>query len=76
MTKDDLLKQFEESLPTMWERTETTELTGGIVNHRTLANRMCLGTGPEGTFKIGRKVIITRGPFIEWFAAQLEPNGK
>ena len=53
---------------------QTTELTGGIVNARTLANKMSQGQGPLGTYMMGRKRIITRENFLKWLGPQIKPN--
>jgi len=74
LPKDQLIDELREELPPIWERPRTTQLTGGVVNSRTLANRMSQSEGPSGTFKMGRKVIIAREPFLEWFSQLIKPN--
>ncbi|GBC62957.1 hypothetical protein DENIS_3942 [Desulfonema ishimotonii] len=71
MTKSDLIEKLRLELPAMWERIRTDELTGGVCRSRTLANKMSLGEGPGGTFRAGKKVIITREPFLDWFEERI-----
>lgn len=71
---DDLIEQLREELPLMWVRPRTTELTGGVVNHRTLANAMSRGEGPEGTFMRRKQRIIVREPFLSWLRPQIQPQ--
>lgn len=73
---EDLREKLVKTLPEFWERSRTTRLTEGIVNARTLANRMANGTGPSGAYRAGRKVIMTRDAFIDWLMARVEPAGK
>ena len=73
MTRKDLIEKLRAELPPMWDRKNTTELTGGLVNHRTLANLMSLGKGPKGTIRMGhKKVGIIRDPFLDWFDERFE----
>lgn len=37
-------------------REEVSKLSGGIVNPKTLANLDCIGQGPAGAIRVGRKV--------------------
>lgn len=71
---DELIEQLREELPLMWPRPRTTELTGGVVNHRSLANAMSRGEGPKGTFMRKRQRIIVRDAFLSWLRPQLRPN--
>lgn len=73
MTKETLIEQLRETLPVVWDRKNTTQLTGGLVHHRTLANLMSLDKGPKGTFRMGhKKVGVTREAFLEWLEPQLD----
>lgn len=71
---DELIEQLRQELPLMWVRPRTTELTGGVVNHRTLANAMSRGEGPEGTFMRKKQRIIVREPFLSWLRPQIRPQ--
>jgi hypothetical protein len=72
--QSQLIDQLREELPPIWDRVKTTQLTGGVVNARTLANLMCRGEGPSGTYAMGRKRIITRESFLEWLRPRIKPN--
>ena len=75
MQKSELIENFRQTLPVAWDRKNTTELTGGIVNHRTLANLMSMGQGPKDTFRQGhKKVIITKDAFLVWLEDRIERN--
>ncbi len=77
MTKNTLIEQLRKTLPVVWDRKNTTELTGGLVNHRTLANQMSLGKGPKGTFRMGhKKVGITKDAFLDWLEGKIEFDEK
>lgn len=75
MTRRDLIEKLRAELPPMWDRKNTSKLTGGFVHHRTLANLMSQGKGPRGTFRMGyKKVGILRDPFLDWLEEHLELN--
>ena len=69
---EKLIEQLRRELPPLWDRKNTTKLTGGAVHHRHLANLMSLGQGPGGAIHIGRnKVVIARDPFLEWLRSRM-----
>ena len=51
--------------PDVIPRTSVTELSGGLINSRTLANGMCLGDGPPYVRWNGR-VAFNKSSFIDW----------
>ena len=57
-------------------RDAVQELTGGLVNPRTLSNHDSAGTGPKGLFYIGRRVAYPTEAFCDWLAnrVRLEPE--
>lgn len=70
-----LIEQLRQTLPPIWDRKNTGELTGGAVHPRTLTNQMSRGEGPGGTYRIGgKKVIIEREAFLEWLATRIKRN--
>jgi len=73
MLTSDLIETLRRELPPTFARTEVSALTGKVVHSRTLANLMSLGQGPEGTFRLGRKVILAREPFLAWLSKKLSP---
>ncbi|UTF49405.1 hypothetical protein NLA06_12645 [Desulfomicrobium sp. ZS1] len=74
--KEDLKRELLAALPAVFVRQQVKELTGGMIDGRTLANRDSDGTGPGGKVKMGKtKVGYLREPFIDWFLNRLEIQG-
>jgi hypothetical protein len=48
------------------------KFSGGILNARTLANADCLGTGPKGRVRVGRKVAYPVDSLINWMKSKQE----
>ncbi len=72
MNKEELLLRLRDGLPVIWERVKTDKLTGGAVRSATLANLMCNGDIPEGSFRVGRKVCFERDGFLKWLGEKIE----
>lgn len=73
VTKEELKKQLLAIMPPVFVRQQALELTGGMIDGRTLANLDSAGTGPEGRVKMGKgKVGYMREPFVDWFLGRLE----
>jgi hypothetical protein len=51
-------------------RTEVKKFSGGIVAPGTLANADCLGEGPEGAFRVGKKVVYPVASLIAWLESR------
>lgn len=47
-------------------RTESPVFTGGAISEKYLANLDSQGLGPEGRFRIGRKVVYPTNEFVKW----------
>jgi hypothetical protein len=47
-------------------RTEIKAFTGGTVSEKYMANLDSQGAGPNGRFKIGRKVAYPVNELVEW----------
>lgn len=76
MGKDDLRKQLLEIMPPVFVRQQVRELTGGMIDGRTLANLDSKGEGPDGKVKMGKtKAGYLREPFVDWFLNRLEIQG-
>ena len=58
--------------PEVFTRKKAEQLTGGGIDARTLANLDCMQQGPPGRFKIGRKTMYLREPFLEWLRGRIE----
>ena len=77
---EENMNGFEElynTLPPIFARQSVGKLTGGLVQPGTLRNNDCLGTGPEGRFFVGKKIVYTREAFLKWLEARVKaPQGK
>lgn len=60
------------SWPDCFSRKKAEELTGGGVDARTLANLDCIKQGPPGKFRLGRKTMYMREPFLKWLRDRME----
>jgi len=72
MRKTDLSK-----LKTKWgsavvARTDIRNFTGGLVSEKYIANLDSQGAGPEGRFKVGRKVGYPVDSLISWLEERME----
>ncbi len=48
------------------------KFSGGILNPRTMANNDCIGQGPEGRVRIGRKIAYPTASLIAWMESRAE----
>lgn len=72
-SKDELEKfveALEQVLPPVFPRHRLTELSGGLINARTITNRMSLGSGPPGV-RVGKTVGFSRESFMKWLRREL-----
>ncbi|MDY0204684.1 MAG: hypothetical protein RBR49_11255 [Desulfovibrio desulfuricans] len=70
----NILKLLEESLPPCFPRKRVHELTFGLVNPRTLANRDSEKTGPAGRFFVKREVWYQKDGFLEYVKTILKDS--
>lgn len=70
MEKIDLQKWLDRLPPTM-ARTDAPRLLGGLVSSKTLANADSNGTGPQGRFKLGRKVGYQTHLLLAWLQEKM-----
>jgi hypothetical protein len=54
-------------------RIKSEEFSGGLVNPRTLANCDCLGTGPAGRFRVGKKICYPATSLAAWIFERARP---
>ena len=67
------IRQAAERWPTTFlVRAKVTEFTGGLIAVGTLANADSAGTGPEGSFRVGRQVCYNTEKFCDWLISRLE----
>lgn len=73
LRKAELKARLLEIMPPVFVRQQVKELTGGMIDGRTLANLDSLDLGPEGRVKMGKtKAGYLREPFVDWFLNRLE----
>ncbi|GAB1254958.1 hypothetical protein [Desulfovibrio falkowii] len=70
----NILKLLEESLPPCFPRKLVHELTFGLVNPRTLANKDSEKTGPAGRFFVKREVWYQKDGFLEYVKTILKDS--
>ena len=69
----ELIEQMRRELPAAFAFSAVGRLTGEAVQPGTLANQKSRGELPEGVvFRAGRKNLIARDPFLDWFARRLQ----
>lgn len=51
-------------------RTEVKKFSGGLIAVGTLANADCRGEGPEGAFRMGRKVAYQVESLVKWLESR------
>lgn len=61
-----ILQLLEETLPPCFPRKKVHELTFGLVNPRTLANKDSEGNGPLCRFLVKREVWYQKREFLEY----------
>jgi len=65
MMENALVAQLRATLPLVFKRSQVGELTGGMVNTKTLANLDSQGKGPA-RFRLGKLVAYEREAFLTW----------
>ncbi len=63
------------NMAAMWKativaRTEVLTFSGGAISEKYLANLDSQGLGPEGRFRIGRKVVYPTDKFVKWLESR------
>jgi len=51
-------------------RTQIDQFTGGIVSEKYAANLDCLGKGPRGRLRVGRKIAYPVAEVIRWLESR------
>lgn len=67
-----LQKMAERWPSSMVARTEIERFTGGIIKEKYLANLDCQGKGPEGRFRVGRKIAYPVNSVIQFLQGRAE----
>lgn len=72
MTIDHVVEKLRESLPPVFAGQALDELTGRAINWRTVQNLKSLKQIPSECFAYsGRKGLVLRDPFLEWWRTTL-----
>ena len=67
------LKKMAERWPSsVVARTEIEKFSGGLLKERYLANLDCLGQGPKGRFRVGRKIGYPVHSVIEFLESRTQ----
>lgn len=70
MKKIDL-QSLADRLPPVVARTDVPRLFGGVISSKTLANEDSKGTGPDGRFRLGRKVGYHTISLLAWLEKRM-----
>lgn len=71
MEKTNPFQSMAERWPSsILSRTEVKHFTGGIISEKYQANLDSAGLGPEGRFRIGRKVCYTVKNYVSWLESR------
>jgi len=62
---DKIYEAVKKALPPIFARHSLSDLTGGLIHSRTLANKMAKGEGPPA-IRYGRKIGFIREAFMDW----------
>ena len=71
---DDVISEYRQKLPPAFAGVSLDQLTGDALRWRTIQNLKCRGEIPTECFvrQGGKKLLIVRDPFLDWWASQLE----
>lgn len=70
--KVDLSEMAQKWPSAIVSRDEVGTFTGGAMRSKTLANLDSKGEGPEGAFRVGRKIVYPVKNFVAWFERRAE----
>jgi hypothetical protein len=65
------LTAVSESWPELIARGDIAKISGGAYSSRTMANLDCLGKGPKGAFRLGKKVLYPKQALLDWLLSRL-----
>lgn len=69
----DHLQELYNTLPPILARQSVGKFTGGIIQPGTCANLDSRGLGPEGRFRVGKKICYSREAFLKWLEGRIMP---
>ena len=71
---EQVVAELKASLPPVFAGKSLDELTGDSINWRTTQNARCRGEIPAECFAYaGRKVLVRRDLFLNWWSTTLRP---
>lgn len=68
---ETFLNAMEKSLPEVFARHSLTNLSGGLINSRTIANRNSRGDGPPFV-RYGKAIALEKVSFLQWLKDDLQ----
>ena len=69
MKNQGIFENVRETLPPIISRDHVSEILGGVISTKTLANLDSEGKGPK-RMRIGRKIVYRTEDLLEWLAAR------
>ena len=66
------IETLQEKYPFCITRAEVEKITGGLFTVKYLANLDSKGEGPDGKFRLKRKVAYLTGPFCVWMVNRMK----
>jgi len=72
----DTVEELRGILPPVFAGQSLDDMTGGAINWRTILNARARKEVPPSCFmRSGRKVLVKRDPFLEWWKGTLREEG-
>ena len=68
---DDFWKALEGNMPVTFPRRRVSELTGGLLSARVMANLDSQGKGPSIKIQIGKHINYQRENFLDWLKSRV-----
>lgn len=69
----DIYEKMKEKWPSaVVAQTEVGKFSGGLINPRSLCNMNSLGLGPNGKYRLGRKVFYDIDVLVSWIRERVD----
>lgn len=73
VTVANLIESLAARWPSAWvARTDVRDFSGGLISEKYIANLDSSGDGPEGRFRVGRKICYPVSSLCSWLQARSE----
>ncbi len=66
MKNQEIFEHLRENLPPIISRDHVSQILGGVISAKTLANLDSEGKGPKKRIRVGRKVAYLTDDFLKW----------